>query len=114
MRSTLCALVAACLLVLTACGGGASGADAPTSAALRVYVTDAPFPGDLVACATVVIREVRVREASGGGRNAEESVLGEDHVLDAHAHLEVAIVVAHTVVEHHLENEKGTGYGFAV
>ena len=71
VRSATSCAVAACLLILTACGGGASGADAPTSAALRVYVTDAPFPGDLVACATVVIREVRVREASGGGRRVD-------------------------------------------
>ena len=62
----------------------------------------------------LLIFGVLTRETSGGGRNAEESVLGEDHVLDAHAHLEVAVIVAHTVVEHHLENEKGTGYGFAV
>ena len=52
--------------LLAACGGG-SGGTASGGTNFKIYVTDAPFPGDLVESATVVIREVRVRAAGGGG-----------------------------------------------
>jgi len=63
-------LLALLCLALSACGGGASGADvpiAPGTSSLKIYVTDAPFPGDLVQSATVTIKQVQVRETSGGG-----------------------------------------------
>lgn len=53
-------------LALTACGGGSTGAgtEAPN---FKLSITDAPFPGDLVESATVVIREVRLRDEAAGG-----------------------------------------------
>ena len=54
--------------LLSACGGG-SGATAPGVAGpnFKLFVTDAPFPGEMVESATIVIREVRVRDVEGGG-----------------------------------------------
>ncbi len=53
--------------VLAACGGGSgSPADVPTGPNLKIYVTDAPFPSDLVESASVEINEVRVREKDLG------------------------------------------------
>ena len=51
--------------LMTACGGG-SGAAPAQGPNFKLYVTDAPFPGDLVESATIVIREVRVRSSEGG------------------------------------------------
>ena len=49
MRNAVCLpLLALLCLALSACGGGASGADiplAPGTSSLKIYVTDAPFPG---------------------------------------------------------------------
>lgn len=59
------ALVSILALGLVACGGG-SGATSG-GGTLKVSITDAPFPGDLVESATVVIREVRARDTSQGG-----------------------------------------------
>ena len=57
--------VALCGL-LAACGGGSSSSATSDGPNFKLYVTDAPFPGDLVESATVVIREVRVRDTEGG------------------------------------------------
>lgn len=70
MRHTaLVSLAALVCLAFSACGGGASGSAvpaAPGTSSLKIYVTDAPFPGDLVESATVTIKQVQVREAGGG------------------------------------------------
>ena len=51
---------------LTACGSGGNGDSAEgTTGTVRVLVTDAPFPVQVVESATVVIREVSVRAADG-------------------------------------------------
>ena len=69
-------LLALLCLVLSACGGGASGADiplAPGTTRLKVYVTDAPFPGDLVKSATVTIKQVKeIAEAKMKDLNAND------------------------------------------
>ncbi len=62
-----CAIAALTVLVLLpACGGGSGGAPDATGASsgstLRISVTDAPFPSSFVDSASVVIREVRVRD----------------------------------------------------
>lgn len=73
MRLVAAALcLAAAAIVLPACGagGGAAAVDAGGGATLsggklRISVTDAPFPFDSVQSASVVIREVRVRDRDG-------------------------------------------------
>ena len=60
-------------LIFYACGSGGGGSDPVTasgsdsSGTLRISVTDAPFPFQYVKSASVVIREVWVRHADGGG-----------------------------------------------
>ena len=66
--------------LLAACGGGSGAGGSPAgSATLKLFVTDAPFPGDLVESATIVIREVRVRAADGGGW---QTVFADDAEID--------------------------------
>jgi hypothetical protein len=65
-------LTLALLLLLAACGGGTVGGEAAATSAIRLHVTDAPFPSSYVESASVVIREVRVRSADGGWNTAFE------------------------------------------
>jgi len=58
--------------------GGGSGTGT-TAAPLRIWVTDAPFPFDLVESASVVIREVRVRDRD---RNRWETVFSGRREID--------------------------------
>ncbi len=60
------------LALLVGCGGGGSGGGSvsPTSGALgtlTICVTDAPFPSSYVASASVIVREVRVRDRLSDG-----------------------------------------------
>jgi len=59
------ALITILALGLAACGGGSGGTSG--GGLLKVSITDAPFPGDLVESATIVIREVRARDTDQGG-----------------------------------------------
>ena len=47
---------------LTSTGGGGPGGTLTLTAQLRIWVTDAPFPFASVESASVVIREVQVRD----------------------------------------------------
>lgn len=64
MKHLVCGLAIGLATLLSACGGGSSTPAAPPEAGastLRISVTDAPFPSAFVEEASVVIREVRVR-----------------------------------------------------
>ena len=73
MRLVISLTLALLTVVATACGGGSatptSGLDpSPTAGRmLRVSVTDAPFPINLVREASVEISDVQVRDQDGGG-----------------------------------------------
>ena len=68
-NALLLPFVALLCLTLAACGGGAGSDGTPTAPVsnFKILITDAPFPADLVQSATVVIREVRVRDQESGG-----------------------------------------------
>ena len=67
LKNLALALVAAASLVLPACGGGGGGGGG--TGALKLSITDAPFPATdgCVSAALVTIDGVRVRSASEGG-----------------------------------------------
>lgn len=67
LSAGLAALGLVLSLFLAACGGGGPGSAPADGPNFKLSVTDAPFPGDLVESATVVIREVRLRDQDGGG-----------------------------------------------
>ncbi|MEZ6009278.1 MAG: carboxypeptidase regulatory-like domain-containing protein [Planctomycetota bacterium] len=84
LGATLCLAVAAA--VLPACGSGSSSTGASagggatvTGGKLRISITDAPFPFDFVESASVVIREVQVRERE---RDAWEVVFNGSRTID--------------------------------
>lgn len=74
---TLAALLLA--VSVAACGGGSAtpgdtGGDTggETGANFKIYITDAPFPADLVESASVVISKIEVREEVAGWQTAYE------------------------------------------
>ncbi len=67
LRFSFAIFALALFIVLPACGGSGGTGSAQTGGTLRVSITDAPFPSSFVESASVVIREVRVRDKDGGG-----------------------------------------------
>jgi len=73
LRFALSCLVLVSALALLACGGGAgSPAGVSPGPNFKIYVTDAPFPADLVESASVVIERIEVRERALGWQTAFE------------------------------------------
>ena len=83
--ATICLLAA--VVALPACGGGGGTGDTGASdgliplsgGTLRISVTDAPFPFDFVQSASVVIREVQVRDRD---RDQWEIVFSGSRTID--------------------------------
>jgi hypothetical protein len=71
-------LVAFALLVI-GCGSGGGSTDSSGDPALRIFVTDAPFPLENVESAVVKVERVDIREAGG---KFEELVSFNDRTLD--------------------------------